>query len=95
MELISDNPIKNRKQDLLDRTNNAEAFANHIFSFDYQEGLVIGICGEWGSGKTSYINLMRPKLEENSIVIDFNPWMFSDAHNLVALFFQEMGTQLK
>lgn len=95
MTLIGDTPIKNAGKDLLDRTSSAEAFANHIFSFDYQEGLVIGICGEWGSGKTSYINLMRPILQKNSIVIDFNPWMFSDAHNLVALFFKEMGSQLK
>ncbi|MGC6360194.1 KAP family P-loop NTPase fold protein, partial [Bisgaard Taxon 45] len=95
MTLIGDTPIKNTDKDLLDRTSSAEAFAKHIFSFDYQEGLVVGICGEWGSGKTSYINLMRPILQKNSIVIDFNPWMFSDAHNLVALFFKEMGSQLK
>lgn len=95
MELISDNPIKDNNSDLLDRTDNAEKFAKHIFSFDYKEGLVVGICGEWGCGKTSYINLMRPELEKHSIVIDFNPWMFSDTHNLVSLFFTEMAAQLK
>lgn len=95
MELISDNPIKDSNHDLLDRTTGAEAFAKHIFSFDYQEGLVVGLCGEWGCGKTSYINLMRAELEKNSIVIDFNPWMFSDTKNLISLFFAEMAAQLK
>ncbi|RRN04439.1 cytochrome C nitrite reductase [Bibersteinia trehalosi] len=95
MDLINDNPIKDNNSDLLDRTDNAEKFAKHIFSFDYKEGLVVGICGEWGCGKTSYINLMRPELEKHSIVIDFNPWMFSDTHNLVSLFFTEMAAQLK
>lgn len=95
MELIGDNPIKSNDSDLLDRTDSAEKFAKHIFSFDYKEGLVVGICGEWGCGKTSYINLMRPELEKHSIVIDFNPWMFSDTHNLVSLFFTEMAAQLK
>lgn len=95
MELISDNPIKEANADLLNRNHSAEEFAKHIFSFDYKEGLVVGICGEWGCGKTSYINLMRPELEKNAIVIDFNPWLFSDTHNLVSLFFTEMATQLK
>lgn len=95
MELISDNPIKDSNHDLLDRTTGAKAFAKHIFSFDYQEGLVVGLCGEWGCGKTSYINLMRAELEKNSIVIDFNPWMFSDTKNLISLFFAEMAAQLK
>ncbi|MDG4952978.1 KAP family P-loop NTPase fold protein [Actinobacillus equuli] len=95
MELNSDNPIKEIKDDLLDRTHSAQEFAKHIFSFDYKEGLVVGVHGEWGCGKTSYINLMRPELEKNAIVIDFNPWMFSDAHNLVSLFFTEMAAQLE
>ena len=95
MELISDNPIKDINADLLDRKNSAEKFAKHIFSFNYKDGLVIGICGEWGSGKTSYINLMKPELQKNSIVIDFNPWMFSDSYNLVSLFFSEMAAQIK
>ena len=38
---------------------------------------------------------MRPELEKNSFVLDFNPWMFSDAHNLVALFFTEISAQLR
>ena len=95
MELISDNPIKDISADLLDRKNSAEKFAKHIFSFNYKDGLVIGICGEWGAGKTSYINLMKPELQKNSIVIDFNPWMFSDSYNLVSLFFTEMAAQIK
>lgn len=95
MEIINDNPIKDSSNDLLGRSDSAQKFAKHIFSFDHQEGLVIGICGEWGSGKTSYINLMRPELEKKAIVIDFNPWMFSDAQNLVSLFFTEMVAQLK
>lgn len=47
MELISDNPIKDSSNDLLGRASSAEAFAKHIFSFDYKEGLVVGLCGEW------------------------------------------------
>jgi Predicted P-loop ATPase len=94
MEIVSDNPIKNSASDLLDRARGAELFSQHLFSLDYKEGLVVSVCGEWGSGKTSYINLMRENLKKNSIVIDFNPWMFSDANNLIQLFFSEMSEQL-
>ncbi len=94
MKIISDNPIKDSKNDLLDRTRSAELFAQHLFSLDYKEGLVVSVCGEWGGGKTSYINLMRTELKKNSVVIDFNPWMFSDTNNLIQLFFSEMSEQL-
>ena len=94
MKIISDNPIKDSKSDLLDRTRSAELFAQHLFSLDYKEGLVVSVCGEWGGGKTSYINLMRTELKKNSVVIDFNPWMFSDTNNLIQLFFSEMSEQL-
>ncbi|MFA1412873.1 P-loop NTPase fold protein, partial [Haemophilus influenzae] len=94
MEIISDNPIRNSESDLLDRNRNAELFAKHLFSLNYKDGLVVSVCGEWGSGKTSYINLMRNELTNNSIVIDFNPWMFSDTNNLVQLFFSEISEQL-
>ncbi|HHV6933831.1 TPA: P-loop NTPase fold protein, partial [Haemophilus influenzae] len=69
MEIISDNPIRNSESDLLDRNRNAELFAKHLFSLNYKDGLVVSVCGEWGSGKTSYINLMRNELTNNSIVI--------------------------
>ena len=94
MKIISDNPIKDSKNDLLDRTRSAELFAQNLFSLDYKEGLVVSVCGEWGGGKTSYINLMRTELKKNSVVIDFNPWMFSDTNNLIQLFFSEMSEQL-
>ena len=51
MKIISDNPIKDSKSDLLDRTRSAELFAQHLFSLDYNEGLVVSVCGEWGEVK--------------------------------------------
>lgn len=37
---------------------------------------VIGLNGEWGSGKTTYWYLMKEKLkkQKNYIIIEFNPW---------------------
>jgi KAP family P-loop domain len=58
--------------------------------------VVVGVLGPWGSGKTSFVNLARPALEEAGVaVLDFNPWMFSGAEQLVDSFFIELSAQLK
>jgi hypothetical protein len=57
----------------------------------------MGVLGPWGSGKTSLINLVREKLaaEPAVPVIDFNPWMFSGAEQLLESFFREIAAQLQ
>src|SRR5439155_4255444 len=58
--------------------------------------MVVGVLGPWGSGKTSFVNLARVHLAEEGIpVLDFNPWMFSGAEQLVEAFFAEISAQLK
>jgi hypothetical protein len=58
--------------------------------------LVVGVLGPWGSGKTSFINLARSAFESSAVpVLDFNPWMFSGAEQLVQSFFSELSAQLK
>lgn len=96
MTLPSDNPIRRSDDDVLGRTRTANSFAEHLLSLDISEGAVVGILGPWGSGKTSFINLARPALSEGSAaVLDFNPWMFSDAEQLTERFFFELSTQLR
>jgi KAP family P-loop domain len=42
------------------------------------------------------MNLARPEFDRNSVpVLDFNPWMFSGAEQLVQSFFSELSAQLK
>lgn len=96
MTLPGDNPISDKKDDLLGRHKAAKAFASHTLSQDASEGAVVGVLGAWGSGKTSFVNLARPDLESgSSAVIDFNPWMFSGAEQLVSSFFIEVSAQLQ
>jgi hypothetical protein len=92
----SDNPIRRSYEDSLGRADVAASFARHILSLDAAEGLVVGVLGPWGSGKTSFINLARSELEEaGATILDFNPWMFSGAEQLVDSFFVELAAQLK
>ena len=94
--LPGDNPIKSADQDALGRAALADTFAHSVAALNAAEGAVVGVLGPWGSGKTSFINLAREGLRGQGIdVLDFNPWMFSGASQLVEFFFRELSIQLK
>lgn len=96
MTLPNDNPIASPDYDVLGRAPIAEAFADHVLSLDPSEGVVVGVLGAWGSGKTSFLNLALPHLSSaGATVVEFNPWMFSGAQQLVDSFFVEVSAQLK
>jgi hypothetical protein len=56
----------------------------------------IGIVGEWGSGKTTFIQTLEKLLEkENDVIqIRFNPWAIPQKENLTAIFFQDLAVRL-
>jgi predicted KAP-like P-loop ATPase len=60
-------------------------------SVSSSEALWVGGLGLWGSGKTSFVNLARKAFATaGAHVLDFNPWMFSGAEQLVESFFVEL-----
>ncbi|OQB24034.1 MAG: KAP family P-loop domain protein [Firmicutes bacterium ADurb.Bin182] len=95
-KIISDNPITRSEDDTIGRTEFACSFAHQIISLDASTGNVVGVLGAWGSGKTSFINLVKNELIKDSIVVlDFNPWMFSGTEQLMQSFFTELSAQLR
>lgn len=98
MSGVTDNPIEGAAQDLLERGGVAGALADTIRYVDASKGYVVGVLGPWGSGKTSLVNLAREQLKSDKpelLVLDFNPWMFSGAEQLVDSFFAELAAQLR
>ncbi len=94
--ITGDNPIKNLEDDVIGRDADAQEFAQNVLELDPSEGVVVGVLGPWGSGKTSFINLARNELKKKKIpILDFNPWMFSGTAQLVESFFIELASQLK
>lgn len=92
----ADRPIQLPKDDALGRARLAQLFAEHLMRLDASEGVVVGVLGSWGSGKTSFINLVRTYLKDVGVeVLDFNPWLFSGTNQLVESFFIELSAQLK
>lgn len=95
MTIIGDNPIREPSQDRLGRAPLAESLAEQILHADASEGLVVGILGPWGAGKTSFVNLVRHHLAESVPVLDFNPWLFSGSEHLVEAFLSELTAHVK
>lgn len=99
----ADSPIRTKEEDLLGRDRMAASVAEMINrSFGHEdagdESLVAGIEGEWGSGKTSFINLVLKNLESSGrehSTIKFNPWNFSDQNELITDFFNSVAGELK
>ncbi len=93
--LPSDHPIRDREDDVLERTSIADALARQVLDLDASAGIVVGVFGPWGSGKTSFINLARDTFERKGVpVLDFNPWLFSGAEQLVGRFFAELSASM-
>ena len=96
MTIPSEDPIQDPAHDMLGRVGPARRLARRITKFDLQNGLVIGVLGPWGSGKTTFVNFVRGELRTMGVpILDFNPWMFSGAQALVDAFFVEISSQLK
>jgi hypothetical protein len=95
--LRADAPIEHRSEDRLGRASLAEAIADQVIHGPPGHGLVIGITGNWGSGKTSVLRMVEESVAERSstTIVHFNPWLFSGSQELVSRFLQELGTQLK
>lgn len=99
-----DQPIDTSKDDLLGRSGFAKSLADSILAYKAKNSIVTALFGEWGSGKSSVINMALEHLENASeklpkeqrpIVIRFNPWNYSDQNQLLTQFFREMSVALK
>src|SRR5690606_14816063 len=94
--LRGDRPITKPEQDILGFGPFAEHVASAIVQRATTPGLVIGIHGRWGTGKTSALNLIVHHVErlhgKRSLkVLRFNPWWFSSNPDaLLTSFFDEI-----
>lgn len=98
MTYSSDKPIKKISEDLLGRAPFSFQLANAINNYNEDSGLVIGIYGGWGTGKTSIINMLENEIlnleEDKTIFIRFSPWNYSDKDNLIRLYFESLKIKL-
>lgn len=95
--ILADNPIEHGEKDLLRREPLALRVSELIKEYQEDESVVIGIEGPWGSGKTSFVNLVLGELkkEDSSIIVSFNPWNFSGQNELIVDFFSTLLGQIE
>ena len=90
---IIDAPIGTDEEDALGRVPFVNDLHREIRKFPFDESVVFGLNGRWGSGKTSVLNLLRNRLrnDRDTILVDFNPWYFSSADVLVHRFYSAVA----
>ena len=92
-----DQAVGSRAEDRLGRVPLADAIAAQIAATDPEVGVVFGMTGPWGSGKTSLLKMVKEALEGDHgdfLVLWFNPWLFTGTEHLMGVFFTELAAQL-
>jgi type IV secretory pathway VirB2 component (pilin) len=88
----ADRAVEKRSEDLLGRVPFAEAIADALVSWRENASLVVGLTGEWGTGKTSIKNFivdaLAPEEEpKRADIVQIAPWELSGTHDIEAHFF--------
>ena len=93
-----DRPIESEAEDRLERSGFSQQLANRIAAWQGHESLVIGLYGDWGTGKSSVKNLVLEHLAklgtEAPHLVEFNPWIISGEEKITQSFFHEVGSKL-
>lgn len=102
MNYNSDKAIESSEQDLLGRVTFSKQLGEAIYKYDGKDGLVLGVFGKWGTGKTSILNMVVNEInylsdndDDSPIIVNFSPWNYSDKDNLIGIFFEDLRIKLK
>jgi hypothetical protein len=84
------------KSDLYGRKTFAERLGQLLVLPPDSPGIVIGIEGPWGSGKTTVVRYIVESLKKSAgeppIIVEFNPWMLAGADALVEALLTELAS---
>lgn len=92
---VEDLPVDNVAQDTFQRRHYAKALAENIQKMNSKRSFAIGILGEYGSGKTSFVNLIKKQLAGAQVdIVEFNAWKSDKAENIQMDFFDHLASEL-
>ncbi len=100
LHFLSENPINLKEEDLFNFSFYAEKVQKIIQHHSNNPNpLTIGIYGKWGSGKTSFLNLIKDQLEyfthynkqNEYLIYEFNPWRYSTSDEMIFDFFDGLA----
>lgn len=95
LQSAPERPIESRSQDQLDRSRFIRRLSHALVNpqTGRSTGVIVGITGPWGSGKSSVLHLLRAELREayaDALVVNFDPWLVSGRNALISDFFTEL-----
>ncbi len=97
--LSADKPLIDPQEDQLGYALFARHLAFSLTKMVPAEGFVVAIYGPWGSGKTTLLNFLfhyfkEAPVDEQPIIVPFNPWWFSGHEKLAKHFFDQLQASL-
>jgi len=95
-----DRPIESRSEDKLERAAFVKSLGKRLVVNGKATGLIVGVEGEWGSGKSSILNMLKEELGLRKeygapLVMRFDPWLISTRDDLIAHFFAQLTSELR
>jgi energy-coupling factor transporter ATP-binding protein EcfA2 len=88
-----DRPIATAGEDKLGRDGFVGRLARALVRDGRASGVVVGLTGPWGSGKSSILNLLEAEIKEKhpgAVVVRFDPWLVSGRDDVIGQFFTEL-----
>jgi hypothetical protein len=95
---IADEEIGGEQEDLLANKAQAKSFAETILASGAHPGLIFGVDGPWGVGKTSFINLAErcwEKAEDRVIVCRFEPLRYASEPDLADRLIRDLSAAIQ
>ena len=95
---VADEEIEYEEDDLLAIESQARSFAEAVLESSAHTGLVFGVDGPWGVGKTSFINLAEcywVNAEDRIIVCRFEPLRYASEPDLADRLIRDLSTAIQ
>lgn len=98
LHFLADEEIRRENDDLLSNETQAKSFAETVLASGAHSGLVFGVDGPWGVGKTSFINLAEHYWEraaDKVIVCRFEPLRYASEPDLADRLIRDLSAAIQ
>ena len=95
---IADEEISDKSDDVLSSEMQAKSFAETVLASGAHHGLVFGVDGPWGVGKTSFLNLAErhwESAEDRAIVCRFEPLRYASEPDLADRLIRDLSAAIQ
>lgn len=94
-QLLTDNAIVEESDDVLNFKSDIDNVINVLKQLNCSHNWSIAVTGEWGSGKSSYMNILKKKLEQDGYdILEFNPRYSTSLETIQTDFFIKLSAHL-